>query len=41
MREAIRIHLNGTREVGLAIQEPSSVAGYIENRRNGYSAKTV
>ncbi len=30
MREAIRMHLNGMREDGLAIPEPSSIAEYIE-----------
>ncbi len=30
MREAIRMHIAGMREDGLAIPEPSSVAEYIE-----------
>jgi len=30
MRDAIRMHLDGMREDGLAIPEPSSVAEYIE-----------
>ncbi len=30
MREAIRLHLDGMREDGIAIPEPSSVAEYIE-----------
>ncbi|MFO0916200.1 MAG: type II toxin-antitoxin system HicB family antitoxin [Pirellulales bacterium] len=30
MREAIRIHLDGMREDGLAIPEPTSIAEYIE-----------
>ena len=30
MREAIRMHLDGMREDGLAIPEPSSMAEYIE-----------
>jgi predicted RNase H-like HicB family nuclease len=30
MREAIRMHLDGMREDGLAIPEPSSIAEYIE-----------
>lgn len=30
MREAIRVHLAGMREDGLAIPEPSSIAEYIE-----------
>ena len=29
MREAIRMHLDGMREDGLAIPEPSSIAEYI------------
>ena len=30
MRDAIRMHIDGMREDGLAIPEPSSVAEYIE-----------
>ena len=30
MREAIRMHINGMREDGVPIPEPSSVAEYIE-----------
>lgn len=30
MREAIRMHLDGMREDGIAIPEPSSTAEYIE-----------
>ena len=30
MREAIRMHLDGMREDGLEIPEPSSIAEYIE-----------
>lgn len=30
MREAIRMHLDGMREDGLTIPEPSSIAEYIE-----------
>ena len=30
MRDAIRMHLDGIREDGLAIPEPSSIAEYIE-----------
>ncbi|MCA9107497.1 MAG: type II toxin-antitoxin system HicB family antitoxin [Pirellulaceae bacterium] len=30
MREAIRLHLDGLREDGLAIPEPTSIAEYIE-----------
>jgi len=30
MREAIRMHLDGLREDGLPIPEPSSIAEYIE-----------
>ena len=30
MREAIRMHLDGMREDGLPIPEPSSIAEYIE-----------
>lgn len=30
MRDAIRMHIDGMREDGLAIPEPSSVAAYIE-----------
>ena len=30
MRDAIRMHLDGMREDGIAIPEPSSVAEYIE-----------
>ena len=30
IREAIRFHLDGLREDGLAIPEPTSVCGYVE-----------
>lgn len=30
MRDAIRMHLDGMRDEGLAIPEPSSIAEYIE-----------
>lgn len=30
MRDAVRMHIDGMREDGLAIPEPSSVAEYIE-----------
>jgi predicted RNase H-like HicB family nuclease len=41
LREAIELHLEGMREDGVAIPEPSSVVEYVENREREIRASPI